>query len=91
MKTNIQIYQSKEEREAFSSQKNQCQRQALMNIKAVVDAYNRGSISITANSDKFDTGTHTYDIGVIMGIIMSHTYCGLGLNIPKISKKGENI
>ena len=55
--------------------------QSLMNIKAFVDAWRNGKITITNTGDS-DYANHIYDVSVIMGAISNHTYTGLGLPIP---------
>lgn len=67
------------------------EQRSLKAIKTIADAYRKGSINITAGNEDFDEKTHTYDIGVIMGIIQNHAYEGLGLPIPKTEMKGVNI
>lgn len=54
----------------------------LLAIKAVVDAYFNGTITIT-NDGTSNIAEHTYDIGDIMGIISNHAYSGVGLTIPR--------
>lgn len=67
------------------------EQRSLNAIKTIADAYRKGSIKVTAGNEDFDEKTHTYDIGVIMGIIQNHAYEGLGLPIPKTEMKGVNI
>lgn len=50
---------------------------ALRNIKAVVDAYKEGRITLTMGNDDFDALRHVYDVSVVMGIIENHTKEGL--------------
>lgn len=44
---------------------------ALNRIKAIVDAYKEERIHITIGNDDFNDVTHTYDVSVIMGIIIN--------------------
>ncbi|MCF2642390.1 hypothetical protein I6E50_08215 [Roseburia hominis] len=59
---------------------------ALEDIRAVVDAYNKGSITVTTEGD-FDSAGHRYDISVILAIVTNHAYEGLGLAVPGQSER----
>lgn len=59
-------------------------------IRAIVDAYRKGTITVTVGNENVNANNHIYDLSVIMGMIQNHTYDGLGLPIPKGNKeKGE--
>lgn len=66
---------------------NEREQRSLKEIKAVVDAYRGGKITVTVGNDDFDADNHTYDLSVIMGIIQNHTYEGLGLPLPNPNKE----
>ncbi len=55
----------------------------LQRIKSVIDSIYNGKITVTVGKDDCDSIHKNYDITVILGMIMSHTYEGLGLPIPK--------
>ena len=55
---------------------------SLKALKSIVDSYYDGRITVTMFSGDFDALNHVYDLNVIMGMISSLVYEGLGLNIP---------
>lgn len=52
---------------------------SLYAIKAVVDAIDRKSITITTGNNDFDVKEHQYDISVIIAIIRNQVNEGLNL------------
>lgn len=64
---------------------------ALKAIRAIIDAWQNGTIHITSVNEDFDPEHHQYDLSVIMGMISNHVHYGLGLEVPDIHKtKGES-
>lgn len=62
------------------------EQRALIGIKAIVDAYKRGSIKITVGNDDFEADNHTHDISRVMNYIQNYVCEGLGLPIPSTRK-----
>ena len=63
---------------------------ALIKIKAFVDSYKSGAITIDVeNIDCLEPYEHNYGINVIMSIIRNIVYEGLDLSIPRDEKGGE--
>ncbi len=62
---------------------------ALCNIKAVIDAYQRGGFTVTVGCDDFDTENHVYDISTMVAMIQSFTYDGLCLPNPGTTRRKE--
>ncbi len=66
------------------------EKNALIKIKAFIDSYVKGSITIDVeNIDCLEPYEHNYGINVIMSIIRSIVYEGLDLSIPLDEKGGE--
>ncbi|MBC3796414.1 hypothetical protein [Acetobacterium tundrae] len=62
------------------------QKSSLIAIKAIVDAYDKQTITVNICTDDLDYVNHVYDLRTIMGTISNNTYGGLGLDIPNIWK-----
>ncbi len=63
------------------------EQKSLKAIRAIVDAYRNGTITVTVENENVNANNHIYDLSVIMGMIQNHTYDGLGLPIPKKNKE----
>ena len=68
-------------------QSNEKMHKMLKAIKAIVDDYFAGTITVTIGNDDLDSANRIYDIRVIMGMLSSQAYEGLGLPIPDRKRK----
>lgn len=55
------------------------ERQNLLHIKVIIDAYNKGELTITIGNKDNDPENNVYDISHIMSKIENYVYNGLYL------------
>lgn len=62
-------------------------RKELLNIKAILDAMQNGTIEVCDDSEQvFDPFNHRYTISTLLAVMRSNVYAALGENQPPVNR-----